>query len=67
MLAKAEQYLHLGYQRLLTFERARRRLRLVRPRPRHVWLTAYGLQEFNDMAKVYADRPRHHRPHPGAG
>ncbi len=31
--AKARHYFHLGYQRLLTFEVFRRRLRLVRPRP----------------------------------
>ena len=33
---------------------ARRRLRLVGQRPTPlIWLSAYGLQEFNDMAKVY--------------
>ena len=53
-MMKAEQYLNAGYQRLLTFEhqaggfdwwgRANEPL---------IWLSAYGLQEFNDMAKVY--------------
>jgi hypothetical protein len=52
-LMKAEQYLNVGYQRLLTFERPGGGFDWWGSGPPLVWLSAYGLQEFNDMAKVY--------------
>ena len=63
LLMKAEQYLNVGYQRLLTFERPGGGFDWWGSGPPLIWLSAYGLQEFNDMAKVYPDRPRRHRPH----
>jgi hypothetical protein len=53
MLAKAENYLNVGYQKLLTFERPGGGFDWWGNGPPLVWLSAYGLQEFNDMAKVY--------------
>ena len=50
---KAEQYLNVGYQRLLTFERPGGGFDWWGSGEPLVWLSAYGLQEFNDMAKVY--------------
>jgi hypothetical protein len=50
---KAEQYLNVGYQKLLTFERPGGGFDWWGSGPPLVWLSAYGLQEFNDMAKVY--------------
>src|SRR5438128_2531226 len=52
-LAKAEQYLNVGYQKLLTFERPGGGFDWWGSGPPLIWLSAYGLQEFNDMAKVY--------------
>src|SRR5437588_10175666 len=52
-LMTAEQYLNVGYQRLLTFERPGGGFDLWGTGEPVVWLSAYGLQEFNDMAKVY--------------
>jgi uncharacterized protein YfaS (alpha-2-macroglobulin family) len=56
-LARAEQYLHLGYQRLLTFENKGGGFDWWGHGPPVVWLTAYGLLEFNDMSKVYPVDP----------
>jgi hypothetical protein len=53
LLMKAEQYLNVGYQKLLTFERPGGGFDWWGSGPPLVWLSAYGLQEFNDMAKVY--------------
>jgi hypothetical protein len=53
LLLKAEQYLNVGYQKLLTFERPGGGFDWWGSGPPLVWLSAYGLQEFNDMAKVY--------------
>lgn len=53
MLLKAENYLNVGYQKLLTFERPGGGFDWWGNGPPLVWLSAYGLQEFNDMAKVY--------------
>src|ERR1700752_3076979 len=53
MLMKAENYLNVGYQKLLTFERPGGGFDWWGSGPPLVWLSAYGLQEFNDMAKVY--------------
>jgi hypothetical protein len=53
LLLKAEQYLSVGYQKLLTFERPGGGFDWWGSGPPLVWLSAYGLQEFNDMARVY--------------
>ncbi|MBL8799518.1 MAG: hypothetical protein JNM56_36890 [Planctomycetia bacterium] len=54
LLAKAEQFLNVGYQKLLTFEKQGGGFSWwPQPEPPLVWLSAYGLQEFSDMAKVY--------------
>jgi hypothetical protein len=53
ILAKAEQYLNVGYQKLLTFERPGGGFDWWGSGPPLVWLSAYALQEFNDMARVY--------------
>jgi hypothetical protein len=53
ILMTAENYLNVGYQRLLTFERPGGGFDWWGSGPPLVWLSAYGLQEFNDMAKVY--------------
>jgi hypothetical protein len=53
LLMKAEEYLNVGYQRLLTFERPGGGFDWWGREEPLVWLSAYGLQEFNDMAKVY--------------
>lgn len=50
---KAEQYINLGYQRLLTFECPSGGFDWTGREPGKLLLTAYGLQEFADMAKVY--------------
>jgi hypothetical protein len=57
VLAKAEQYIHLGYQRLLTFEVSGGGFDWCGHGPAVIWLTAYGVQEFNDMAKVHPIDP----------
>lgn len=53
MMMKAEQYLNVGYQRLLTFERPGGGFDWWGREEPLIWLSAYGLQEFSDMAKVY--------------
>jgi uncharacterized protein YfaS (alpha-2-macroglobulin family) len=53
VLMKAEQYLNVGYQRLLTFERPGGGFDWWGSGEPLVWLSAYGLSEFNDMARVY--------------
>jgi hypothetical protein len=53
LLLKAEQFLNVGYQKLLTFERPGGGFDWWGNGPPLVWLSAYGLQEFNDMARVY--------------
>ncbi len=53
ILMKAENYLNVGYQRLLTFERPGGGFDWWGSGEPLIWLSAYGLQEFNDMAKVY--------------
>ena len=49
----AEEYISLGYQRLLSFEVAGGGFSWFGDAPANKILTAYGLMEFNDMAKVY--------------
>src|SRR3954463_14668625 len=53
LLMKSEQFLNVGYQKLLTFERPGGGFDWRGNGEPLVWLSAYGLQEFNDMAKVY--------------
>ncbi len=52
---KAEQYINLGYQRLTTFEVPGESggFSLFGQPPADPMLTAYGLQEFGDMSRVY--------------
>src|SRR5215212_7269462 len=52
-LMKAEQYLNVGYQKLLTFERPGGGFDWWGSGEPLVWLSAYGLQEFSDMARVW--------------
>jgi hypothetical protein len=54
---QAEKYVGTGYQRLLTFEVPSGGFSLFGNPPAQVFLTAYGLMEFNDMAKVYPVDP----------
>jgi uncharacterized protein YfaS (alpha-2-macroglobulin family) len=51
--AKARQYIHLGYQRLIGFEVPGGGFDWFGRPPANVTLTAYGLMEFQDMAGVY--------------
>src|SRR5258705_12457425 len=56
--AKARQYIHLGYQRLVGFEVAGGGFDWFGRAPANVTLTAYGLMEFEDMAAVYDVDPK---------
>jgi hypothetical protein len=51
--AKARQYIHLGYQRLLGFEVAGGGFSWYGDKPADATLTAYGLMEYEDMARVH--------------
>jgi hypothetical protein len=53
----AEQYVATGYQSLVTFEVAGGGYSLFGDAPADIFLTAYGLMEFNDMARVYPVDP----------
>jgi len=50
---RAEEYISIGYQRLLSFEVKGGGFSWFGDEPANKVLTAYGLMEFNDMAKVY--------------
>ncbi len=50
---KAEQFINLGYQRLLSFEVPGGGFEWFGNEPAHKVLTAYGLMEFHDMSQVY--------------
>jgi uncharacterized protein YfaS (alpha-2-macroglobulin family) len=50
---KAEEYINLGYQRLTTFEVPGGGFSLFGQNPPDRMLTAYGLLEFSDMARVH--------------
>ena len=54
---KAEEYINLGYQRLATFEVDGGGFSLFGDVPADRMLTAYGLQEFADMRRVYEIDP----------
>jgi hypothetical protein len=56
--AKARQYIHLGYQRLLSFEVSGGGFDWFGRPPANRTLTAYGLMEFQDMARVHDVDPR---------
>lgn len=56
--AKAEGYISNGYQRLLTFEVPGGGFSWFGQAPANKILTAYGLMEFNDMAKVHEVDPK---------
>ncbi len=51
--ARARQYIHLGYQRLVSFEISGGGFDWFGHPPANRTLTAYGLMEFQDMAKVH--------------
>jgi hypothetical protein len=51
--AKARQYIHLGYQRLVGFEVPGGGFDWFGRPPANRTLTAYGLMEFEDMARVH--------------
>lgn len=55
---KAEGFINHGYQRLLTFEVPGGGFSWFGNPPANKVLTAYGLMEFSDMAKVHAVDPR---------
>ncbi len=50
---KAEEYISIGYQRLLSFEVKGGGFSWFGDAPANKILSAYGLMEFNDMGKVY--------------
>jgi hypothetical protein len=54
---KAEQYINLGYQRLVTFEVPGGGFSWFGDAPANKVLTAYGVMEFTDMSKVYEVDP----------
>jgi alpha-2-macroglobulin-like protein len=51
--ATAQEYIHLGYQRLLSFEIPTGGFEWFGNPPANQTLTAYGLMEFTDMARVH--------------
>ena len=56
--AKAEGYVSLGYQRLVTFEVQGGGFSWFGEAPANKILTAYGLMEFSDMSRVHEVDPR---------
>lgn len=56
--AKARQYIHTGYQRLVSFEVTGGGFDWFGRPPANETLTAYGLMEFEDMARVHDVDPR---------
>ena len=54
---KAEGYINVGYQRLVTFECKGGGFSWFGNEPAHQVLTAYGLLEFSDMARVHSVDP----------
>jgi uncharacterized protein YfaS (alpha-2-macroglobulin family) len=55
---KALNFINLGYQRLVSYEVDGGGFEWFGKAPAHTVLTAYGLMEFSDMAKVYAVDPQ---------
>ena len=56
--AKARQYVHVGYQRLVSFEVEGGGFDWFGNPPANRTLTAYGLMEFEDMSRVHDVDPR---------
>src|SRR5262249_20334937 len=56
--AKAEGYISLGYQRLVTFEVKGGGFSWFGEAPANKILTAYGLMEFSDMSRIHEVDPR---------
>lgn len=56
--ARAREYIHLGYQRLVGFEVPGGGFDWFGHPPANLVLTAYGLMEFEDMSKVYNVDPK---------
>ena len=56
--AKAEGYISLGYQRLVTFEVQGGGFSWFGQAPANKILTAYGLMQFSDMSRVHEVDPR---------
>jgi hypothetical protein len=56
--AKARQYIHVGYQRLISFEVSGGGFDWFGNPPANRTLTAYGLMEFEDMARVHDVDPK---------
>ncbi|KPL16187.1 MAG: hypothetical protein AMJ92_13100, partial [candidate division Zixibacteria bacterium SM23_81] len=54
---KAEEYINIGYQRLLTFEVKGGGFEWFGKEPANRLLTAWGLMEFDDMSEVYEVDP----------
>ena len=50
---KAEEYINLGYQRLVVFEVDGGGFSLYGDPPARLFLSAYGLMEISDMSEVY--------------
>jgi uncharacterized protein YfaS (alpha-2-macroglobulin family) len=57
VLRRAERFVNAGYQRLLTFERPGGGFDWYGSGPPVLWLTALGLHEFTDMARVHPVGP----------
>ena len=55
--ARAKEYIHLGYQRLLSFEVPGGGFDWFGHAPANRTLTAYGLMEFQDMSRVHEVDP----------
>jgi len=55
--AKATRYIHMGYQRLLSFEKPGGGFSMYGRHGANVPLTAYGLMQFTDMARVHRVDP----------
>ncbi|MBU0765654.1 MAG: hypothetical protein KJ607_12540, partial [Bacteroidetes bacterium] len=53
LIARAENLLDKGYNRLVTFETSEKGYEWFGGAPGHEALTAYGLMQFNDMQDVY--------------
>lgn len=53
IVMKAENFLNVGYQRLLCYERPGGGFDWFGNSEPLIWLSAYGMHEFHDMAKVY--------------
>jgi len=55
LMARAQQLMDKGYQKLVTYETEQKGYEWFGKAPGHEGLTAYGLMQFNDMKRVYSD------------